>query len=89
MDVLVPDLHLGKLAHAEETGQNYDGALAVKAFRSVLYGLLTHAQTMEVGRLVFPVGNDLLHVDSAENETTGGHAGRTRMGASTNLPAGL
>ncbi len=72
MDVLVPDLHLGKLAHVEETGHNYDGSLAVAAFRHVLYGLLTHAQTMRVGRLVFPVGNDLLHVDTAENETTNG-----------------
>lgn len=71
-DILIPDLHLGKLAHAEETGKNYDGKIASQAFRSVLYALLTHAQTMRVGRLVFPVGNDLLHVDGAENETTSG-----------------
>ena len=72
MEINIPDLHLGKLAHAEETGANYDGALAVKAFRHVLYSLLTHAQNLRVERIVFPVGNDLLHVDSAENETTGG-----------------
>jgi hypothetical protein len=72
MDVLIPDLHLGKLAHAEETGQNYDGAIAMNLFRGVFYGLLTHGQTMSVGRFVFPVGNDLLHVEGSENETTAG-----------------
>lgn len=71
-DILIPDLHLGKLAHAEETGENYDGKIAVKAYRHVFYDLLAHAQGMKVGRIIFPLGNDLLHVDSAENETTGG-----------------
>jgi hypothetical protein len=72
MEVSIPDLHLGKLAHEEETGENYDGKIAVKAFRHVLYGLLTHAQNLKVGRIIFPVGNDLLHVDTAENVTTNG-----------------
>lgn len=72
MDVLIPDLHLGKLAHHEETGANYNGQVAMNLFRGVFYGLMTHAQRMEVGRLIFPVGNDLLHVDSSENETTAG-----------------
>jgi hypothetical protein len=71
-EVNIPDLHLGKLAHAEETGENYDGKIAVDAYRHVLAELLTHAQNMNVGRIIFPVGNDLLHVDSATNETTGG-----------------
>ena len=71
-EVLVPDLHLGALSHAEETGHNYNGSLAVAAFRHVLYELLAHAQNMGVGRLVFPVGNDLLHVDNSLNETTNG-----------------
>lgn len=72
MEVMIPDLHLGALSHAEETGANYDGGLAVAAFRHVFYGLLTHAQNMRIGRIVFPVGNDLLHVDTDSNETTAG-----------------
>jgi hypothetical protein len=71
-EINIPDLHLGKLAHAEETGENYDGKIAVNAYRHVLAELLTHAQNMNVERIIFPVGNDLLHVDSAANETTGG-----------------
>lgn len=72
MEVMIPDLHLGALSHAEETGASYDGRLAVAAFRHVFYGLLTHAQNMKVGRIVFPVGNDLLHVDTERDETTNG-----------------
>lgn len=72
LEISIPDLHLGKLAHAEETGDNYDGKIAVEAFRYVFRGLLAHAQNMNVSRIIFPVGNDLLHVDNAENTTTGG-----------------
>ena len=72
MEIEIPDLHLGKLAHAEETGDNYDAKIAIAALRYVRGTFLTHAQHLGVGRFIFPIGNDLLHVDSAENETTKG-----------------
>jgi hypothetical protein len=72
LEIAIPDLHLGKLAHAEETGANYDGKIAVAAFRHVLYQLLDRGRGMQIGRIIFPVGNDLLHVDGDDNATTGG-----------------
>lgn len=72
LEVNIPDLHLGKLAHAEETGANYDGKIAIKAFRHVFYQLLDRGRGMKVGRIIFPVGNDLLHVDGDTNATTAG-----------------
>lgn len=72
MEVLVPDLHLGAMAHAEETGHNYDGKIAVAAFRHTVSGLLAQAQSLRVARIIFVAGSDLLHVDGEDAATTAG-----------------
>lgn len=72
MEIAIPDLHIGKLAHHEECGKNYDGKLAVEAFRYVFNELLERGKQMNVERIIFAVGNDLLHVDNEEDSTTSG-----------------
>lgn len=72
MEINVPDLHVGRLCHMAETGANYDGEHAIAAFRYVMAGFLEKAATDKVERIVFQVGQDLLHVDNEENTTTAG-----------------
>jgi hypothetical protein len=69
----IPDLHIGKLAWAEETGaSNYDTKIAVQVFRDAVESLLQRVQGHKLDEIVFPVGNDLLHSDTKAGTTTGG-----------------
>jgi hypothetical protein len=72
LTVNAKDLHIGKLAWAPETGENYDIPTAVAAFRSGLEDLLHKAAGFEVAQIVMPVGDDLLHVDNIQGTTTSG-----------------
>ena len=59
------DLHLGKLAWGEETGEDYDAKIAVKRFRVALDDLITKAEGYNVEHILFPIGNDLYNSDRA------------------------
>jgi hypothetical protein len=66
------DLHIGKLAWAAETGDNYDSRIARQLLMNAVDDLLLKASGFPVERILFPIGNDLLHTDTTENTTTGG-----------------
>lgn len=68
------DLHLGKLAWGEETGEDYDYKIAVKRFRVALEDLIAKAEGYSVERILFPVGNDIYNSDKAKPfpQTTNG-----------------
>jgi hypothetical protein len=70
----VPDLHVGKLAWGEETGENYDTKIALEVWQGAVRALLARAAAYphEVERLIIPLGNDLFHIDTLENTTTKG-----------------
>lgn len=72
LEIAIHDLHMGKLAWAEETGENYDLKIAQTLFMESVDHLLMRARSYNIERIVFPVGNDLLHVDTPANATTGG-----------------
>lgn len=66
------DPHLGRLAWAPETGARWDLETSVEQVRSAAESLLAKAQAEGVERIVFPIGNDLMHVDSPANATSRG-----------------
>jgi hypothetical protein len=67
------DLHIGKLAWGVETGHGpYDTKLAVGAFDEALDVLLARTGTHKFDRVLFPIGNDVLHSDGKANQTTAG-----------------
>lgn len=67
-----PDIHVGKLAWAEETGENYDVGIALEVWRKAVSVLLAHAERYPLEQLVIPLGNDLFQVDTHNNTTTKG-----------------
>ena len=71
-EINVADLHIGKLAWGEETGDaDYDSKVACNLFEESIQSLIAKApKTTE--RILLPVGNDFLNVDSMSRETTGG-----------------
>lgn len=67
LEVNIPDIHLGKLSWAEETGfLNYDIKIAVTRFENAFDNLLYKAlQENKFEKVLFIVGNDLFNSDNA------------------------
>lgn len=66
------DVHIGKLSRIHETGHDYDISEAVKRVRQGVTGLLAKAVPFGVRKIVFVVGNDILHIDHPHRTTTAG-----------------
>lgn len=72
LEISIPDLHIGKLAWGLESGEDYDIAIAVDRYKKAISTLLHRAPKAGIEKIVLPVGNDLIHIDNAENQTTAG-----------------
>ena len=66
------DQHFGKLAWKEETNSDYDLKIAADLFNKAGYRLLQKVKGFGIEKIVFPLGSDFLHIDNAQNTTTGG-----------------
>ena len=66
------DIHIGKYANKVETGNNYDVETACMRVIEGLEGLLDKSEGFGIERILFCVGNDVLHVDNVYNTTTKG-----------------
>lgn len=66
------DVHFGKLAWREESGEDYDLRIAEKVFLNAIDDLLAEINGRNVQRILVPFGNDYAHIDSEANTTTGG-----------------
>lgn len=68
----VADVHFGKLSVATETGHLYGREAATQRVLHGVGSLLKKANTFEIHRILFVLGDDVLHVDNAKNTTTSG-----------------
>jgi hypothetical protein len=68
----IADLHIGKLATAFETGEDYNSQIAVKRAKDGLQGILDKAKGFDIDKVLFVAGNDILHTDNTKRSTTGG-----------------
>ena len=68
----IADLHIGKLATAFETGEDYNCQIAVKRAKDGLQGILNKAKGFNIDKVLFVAGNDILHTDNTRRTTTGG-----------------
>ena len=66
----IPDIHVGKLAWAPETGEAYDTKRAVNTYLDAAGHLIEKLKRAGAGRVLYVVGNDLLHVDGGLLPTT-------------------
>lgn len=73
LEIAMPDLHVGKLAHSAETGRRpYDVKIAVATFERALEALIERSKGYDISEVLLVVGNDLFHTDNEANTTTGG-----------------
>ena len=66
------DIHIGKYANHIETGDGYNVEIACERVLEGLQGLIDKSQGFEVDRVLFCIGNDILHIDNVYNTTTAG-----------------
>lgn len=66
------DIHIGKLASAFETGEEYNSQIAVQRCKEGLEGLIKKSSGFNVDKILFIGGNDILHIDTPKRTTTSG-----------------
>lgn len=70
LELNVPDLHAGKLAWSKETGyKNYDTEIALDTFETAVCAILERSSHIAFDRILFVVGNDLMHSDTIGGTT--------------------
>jgi len=72
LEISIPDLHIGKMSHREETGEDYDLKIASARYKNAITQLLKTANLDNVSDILLPIGNDLFNVDNQFSTTTGG-----------------
>lgn len=65
------DIHIGKLSSIIESGDEYNHDIAVKRVKEGVIGLISKCN-FNIDKILFIIGNDILHVDNAKNSTTAG-----------------
>jgi hypothetical protein len=66
------DIHIGKLARAFETGEEYNTKIATERVMDGVSGLIQKASSFNKDKILLIIGNDILHVDTPKRQTTSG-----------------
>jgi len=72
LEINIFDLHFGKLATEETTGEPYNTEIAKKRFLNALSKLISRSSNFNYEQILFPIGNDFFNSDNLKNETTKG-----------------
>lgn len=73
-EINIPDVHFGKLAWGEESGEDYNLKIAEERYTKAVNNLMSYVDHDKLERIVFPIGNDMINIDSRKNETYAGTA---------------
>ena len=66
------DIHIGKYAHKKETGESYNTPIAIKRVIEGVQGLIDKSKGFNIEKVLFCIGNDVLHIDNVYGTTTKG-----------------
>lgn len=66
------DIHIGKLCKAFETNDEYNHKIAIDRVKDGIKGIVQKASSFPIDKILFIIGNDILHVDNAKSSTTAG-----------------
>lgn len=72
LEVALFDVHFGKLSLKEETGDDCNLENTQSVFLKAVDDLLAQCSHYSLEEIVFPVGNDFLHINNAQNTTCHG-----------------
>ncbi len=68
----IADLHIGKLCDTGDAGDSYNHEIAYQRAIEGVEGLLAKANGFPIDKILFVLGNDILHTDNSTNTTTKG-----------------
>ena len=72
LEICLPDLHVGLLAWAQETGADYDIHIARDAFMMCMSDIVQRCKERTFKRIYLVTLGDLLHIDNDNQSTTKG-----------------
>jgi hypothetical protein len=86
-ELAIMDPHMGMLAWGAETGgPSNDLDIAIVDYRNAVKDLLARARHYDVERILYVVGNDMLHVDSMQDGKVGTTTAGTPQDFDSRLP---
>ena len=71
-EISIPDLHVGKLAHKDESGEDYDSKIAINRWDNTINYFCNKINFDYIDKILFPVGNDMINIDNQFKTTTAG-----------------
>lgn len=86
LEIAPMDAHLGMLAWGRETGEAYDLEIAVETYVETVRQALAAARFYDVERILFIVGNDLIHADTLQGGKVATTTAGTAQDMDTRLP---
>ncbi len=72
LEISLFDAHFGKLAWADETGEDYNLKIAESIYLNAVDDLLDRSSVFDVDRIIYPIGQDFFNVDNWKGETANG-----------------
>jgi len=69
LQVMLPDIHIGRSTHIYESGEDYNIELAFRVVHEAIESMLHKVQSEKIEKVLFLVGNDFFNVDN-EHKTT-------------------
>jgi len=66
------DVHIGKLCSSFEVGESYNNQIAVNRVLNGVSGILNKVSSLNIDKILFVIGNDILHIDNPKRTTTSG-----------------
>lgn len=68
----IVDLHLGKFSTSDIVSEEYNTQIARDCFNKVIDNCISRLQSVNIEKIIFPIGNDFFHYDSVASTTTSG-----------------
>ena len=72
LELGIYDPHYGKLSIIDKTGETASLEGASVMVRNAVQDLMTRVSSYNIEKIVFPIGNDFMHINNAEGETVRG-----------------
>jgi len=72
LECAIFDAHIGKLSNFSEVGTDYNLEIASKLYSDAVDFSINSTKGYKIQKIVLPIGQDFLHVDNKNNETTAG-----------------
>lgn len=66
------DIHIGKISRPKETRSKYNTDIAVNRVEQGIDDLISKSVGFGIHKIVFVIGNDVLHIDNSKRTTTAG-----------------